>query len=76
MSTHTHTVHGLERRPAVHIPGSVSVRLPALGGAISFALILAFANLTSGSPRASESSQKIYTMTFAKHRPSRVSSLA
>ena len=61
MSTHTHTAGGLARRPAVHIPGSASVRLAALGGAVSFALILAFANLTSGSPSTTASAEKIFS---------------
>ena len=65
MSTHTHTARGLERRPAVHIPGSTSVRISALGGAISFALILGFANLTSGSPSATDSTQKIFNYISA-----------
>jgi hypothetical protein len=65
MSTHAHRVHGLERRPAIHVPGSVSVRLAALGGAISFALILAFANLTSGSPNVTDSAQKIFNYISA-----------
>ena len=65
MSTHAHRVRGLERRPAVHIPGSMSVRLAALGGAVSFALILAFGNLTTGSPRATDSAQKIFNYISA-----------
>lgn len=65
MSTHTHTVHGFERRPTVHIPGSASVQFAALGGVIAFALILVFANLTSGSPNAGDSTQKIYNYISA-----------
>lgn len=55
MSTQAHGVRGFERRPTVHVPGSLSVRLAALGGAVFFALILAFSSLTSGTPSATDS---------------------
>jgi len=55
MSTHAHRVRGVERRPAVHIPGSGSVRLAAVGGAVFFALVMAFASLTSGTPSVTDS---------------------
>jgi hypothetical protein len=65
MSTHAHRVHGLERRPAVHVPGSTSVRLAALGGAVFFALFLAFAVLTSNTPNASDSARETFTYVAA-----------
>jgi hypothetical protein len=65
MSTHAHRVRGLERRPAVHVPGSASVRLAALGGAVFFALSLAFASLTSGTPSASDSGQETFNYLSA-----------
>ncbi len=60
MSTHAHRVHGLERRPAVHVLGSLSVRLAALGGAVFFALFIAFASLTRGTPSSTASGQDTY----------------
>jgi MFS family permease len=60
MSTHAHRVRGLERRPPVHVPGSVSVRLAAVAGAVFFALFLAFASLTSGTPSASDSARETF----------------
>ena len=65
MSTHAHRVRGLERRPVVHVPGSVSVRLTAVGGAVFFALFLAFASLTSGTPSATDSGQEIFNYLSA-----------
>lgn len=65
MSTHAHRVHGLERRPVVHVPGSLSVRLAALGGAIFFALFIAFASLTSGTPSITDSGQDTYNNLLA-----------
>lgn len=65
MSTHAHRVHGLERRPVVHVPGSVSVRLSALGGAAFFALFVAFASLTSGTPSISDSGRDTYNYLSA-----------
>ena len=60
MSTHAHRVHGVERSPAIHVPGSVSVRLAAVGGAVFFALFLAFGILTRGTPSITDSSQDTY----------------
>src|SRR5581483_1804274 len=65
MITHAHRVHGLERRPAVHIPGSVSVRLAALGGAVFFALFIAFASLTKGTPSITDSGRDTYNYLSA-----------
>lgn len=65
MSTHTHRVHGLERRPAVHVPGTLSARLTALGGAVFFALFAIFAMLTNGSPSSSDSAQELFTYISA-----------
>jgi hypothetical protein len=65
MSTHAHSVGGLERRPAVHVPGSVSVRLSALGGAVFFALILAFGSLTRGTPSATDSARETFNYLSA-----------
>lgn len=64
MSTHAHPVHGLGR-PAVHIPGSASIRLTALAGAVFFALFLAFASLTSGTPNATDSAQETFNYLTA-----------
>lgn len=60
MSTHAHRVHGLERRPVVHVPGSMSVRLAALGGAVFFALFITFASLTKGTPSITDSGRDTY----------------
>jgi hypothetical protein len=65
MSTHAHRVRGLERRSAVHVPGSVSVRLTALGGAVFFALFLAFAILTNGTPSVTDSSRETFNYLSA-----------
>jgi len=65
MSTHAHRVRGLERRPAIHIPGSMSVRLAAVGGAVFFALFLAFGILTRGTPSITDSGQATYTYLSA-----------
>ena len=66
MSTHAHRVRGLERLPVVHVPGLVSVRLAALGGAVFFALFVAFAGLTSGTPSAvSDSARETFTYVSA-----------
>lgn len=65
MSTHAHRVHGVERRPAIHVPGSVSVRLTALGGAAFFALFLAFAGLTRGTPSVTDSGQDTFNYISA-----------
>ena len=65
MSTHAHRVHGLERRPVVHVPGSLSVRLAAVGGAVFFALFIAFAILTGGTPSITDSSQDTYNYLSA-----------
>lgn len=60
MSTHAHRVRGLEHRPVVHVPGSLSVRLAALGGAVFFALFLAFALLTRGTPSVTDSARETF----------------
>lgn len=60
MSAHAHNVRGLERRHAVHAPGSASVRLTAVGGAVFFALFLAFAGLTSGTPSVTDSARQTF----------------
>lgn len=60
MSTHAHRVSGLERGPVVHIPGSVSVRLAALGGAAFFALVLAFGILTRGTPSVTDPARETF----------------
>ena len=65
MSTHAHRIHGLRSRPVVHVPGSVSVRLAALGGAVFFALFVAFASLTSGTPNASDSARETFNYLSA-----------
>jgi hypothetical protein len=65
MSTQADSVRGFERRPAVHIPGSVSVRLTALGGAVFFALFVAFASLTSGTPSATDSARDTFNYLSA-----------
>lgn len=65
MSTHAHRVRGLERRPAVHAPGSVSVRVAALGGAAFFALFLAFASLTRGTPSVTDSGRDTFNYLSA-----------
>ena len=65
MSTHTHRLGGLERRPAVHIPGSLSVRLAASGGAVFFALFLAFGILTRGTPSITDSGQDTFNYLSA-----------
>lgn len=67
MSTHADRVRGLERRPMVHIPGSASVRLAACGGAVFFALFVAFANLTNGSPNLSDSARETFAYLSAHH---------
>lgn len=64
MSTHAHRVRGHDR-PAVHVPGSACVRLTALGGAVFFALFLAFASLTRGTPNATDSGQEIFNYLSA-----------
>jgi hypothetical protein len=52
MSTHAHRFRGLETRPAVHVPGSMSARLAAFGGAIFFGLVLReIDRLTDGGER-------------------------
>jgi hypothetical protein len=43
----------------------VSVRLAALGGAVFFALFLAFASLTSGTPSATDSAQETFNYLSA-----------
>ena len=65
MSTHTPSIHALGSRRTVHIPGSASVRLTALGGAVFFALFLAFASLTSGTPSATDSARETFTYLSA-----------
>jgi hypothetical protein len=60
MSTHVHGAHGLERRPVVHVPGSLSIQLAAIGGVIFFALVVAFATMTNGSPAATDSARKTF----------------
>ena len=70
MSTHAHGIHGLERRPGTHVPGSVSVRLAALGGAAFFALFLTFAGLTSGTPSISDSGP--YTFNYLSSHEGRI----
>ena len=65
MSTHTHRVHGLEPGPLTHVPGALSVRLAALGGAVFFGLFLAFAGLTSGTPSITDSGQDTYNYVSA-----------
>lgn len=56
--------HGMARAAAreraVRVPGAISVRAAALGGAVFFALILAYATLISGSPAATDSGQEIF----------------
>jgi hypothetical protein len=67
MSVHAQRVHGLQSKHGVHVPGAVSVRLAALGGAVYFALILAFGNLASGSgfPNATDSSRDTFAYISA-----------
>jgi hypothetical protein len=65
MSTHAHRVHGFDSRRAVHIPGLLSARVAALGGAIFFGLILAVGSLTSGTPGASDSRSDIFNYLLA-----------
>ena len=65
MSTHAHRVHGVERRHATHVPGSASVRLAALGGATFFALFLAFASLTRGTPSVTDSGRDTFNYIAA-----------
>lgn len=65
MSTYTHNVRGLARRPAVHVPGLVSVRLAALGGAAFFALFLVFASLTKGMPSVTDSARDTFSWVSA-----------
>lgn len=65
MSTHAHRVHGFERRPAIHVPGSVSVRVAALGGAAFFGLFLAFGSLTRGTPSVMDSGQDTFNYLSA-----------
>jgi len=67
MSTHAHTFRGVESKPTVHVPGSMSVRLAALGGAVFFALFLIFARLTSGTPSATDSRQDTFNYLSAHH---------
>jgi hypothetical protein len=43
-----------------HVPGSLSVRLAALGGAVFFGLFIAFASLTRGTPSITDSGQDTY----------------
>jgi hypothetical protein len=50
----------MERRPVVHVPGLLSVRLAALGGAVFFALFIAFATLTKGTPSITDSGRDTY----------------
>jgi hypothetical protein len=65
MSTQAHNVRGFEARPAVHIPGSLSTRFSALGGAVFFGLFLAFAGLTSGTPSAADPRQHTFDYLLA-----------
>jgi hypothetical protein len=65
MSTHAHRAHGLGTRPVVHVPGFASVRLAALGGAIFFALLLAFGILTSGTPSVTDSGRETFAYLSA-----------
>ena len=65
MSTHAQRVHGVERRPAIHVPGSVSVRVAALGGAAFFGLFLAFGSLTRGTPSVTDSGQDTFNYIAA-----------
>src|SRR5262249_6405924 len=67
MSTHAHSFRGVESRPAVHIPGSMSVRLAAPGGASFCALFLLFAVLTSGTPTATSSRQDVFNYLSGHH---------
>lgn len=45
----------------VAVPGAVSVRVAALAGAVFFVLFLAFANLTTGTPSATDPSREVFT---------------
>ena len=65
MSTHVQRVHGLRSSHTVHVPGSASVRLAALGGAVFFALILAFGIVTIGVPNAADSKQETFDYVSA-----------
>lgn len=65
MSTYTHNVRGLARRPEIHVPGLLSVRLAAVGGAAFFALFFVFASLTQGTPNASDSARETFSYISA-----------
>lgn len=65
MSTHVQEVHGLGRKHVVHVPGSVSVRLAALGGTVFFALFVAFGILTRGMPSVTDSGRDTFTYLAA-----------
>lgn len=65
MSTHAHRLHRLGTSPATRAPGAMSVRFAALGGAVYFGLILAFTSQFSGSPKATDSRQQVFTYLSA-----------
>jgi hypothetical protein len=53
--------------PAVRAPGTMSGRLAALAGAVSFVLILISASMLSNSPSAADSGQKIFSYLALHH---------
>ena len=65
MSSYAHDVRSLARRPAAHVPGTLSVRLAAIGGVVFFALFLVFAQLTNGTPNAADSARDTFNYLSA-----------
>lgn len=60
------SVH-LEGSQAVRVAGATSVRLAALAGAVYFGLIVAFSQLTSGSPSATDPGQEVFDYVARHH---------
>lgn len=56
----------METKQAIRVPGAMSVRLAALGGAVFFALTIVHANLVSGTPSATDPAQDTFDY-LAKH---------
>ena len=67
MSTHARKLHELGRSSATRAPGTMSVRLAALGGAVYFGLILAFLSQFEGTPKATDSRQQVFNYLSAHH---------
>ena len=68
MSTHAHRItHRVRGTPSTRAPGTTSVRLAAVAGVVFFALFLAFAALTSGTPSIAASGQDTFSYLSAHH---------